>query len=254
MTREASIVELAEWLQTPPGRYLLGWEQGQLDAGVADLFGFHALQLGLPELPALQANRMPHRWLALDHATKIEGACASVHCEFDELPFATASLDLIILPHALELARDPHATLREVERVLRPEGRLLILGLNPASFWGLRQNLGRLRSRKRQLFLPRAGDFIGYWRLRDWLRLLGLEVDAARFGCYAPPLNSEKWLSRWRWIEKVGARWWPVLGAVYFISATKRVQGMRLVGLAKNHKAKTRAAPAVAVNSHHKKQ
>ena len=66
MTREASIVELAEWLQTPPGRYLLGWEQGQLDAGVADLFGFHALQLGLPELPALQANRMPHRWLALD--------------------------------------------------------------------------------------------------------------------------------------------------------------------------------------------
>ncbi|XHS76623.1 class I SAM-dependent methyltransferase [Burkholderiaceae bacterium UC74_6] len=251
--REASIVELAEWLQTPPGRYLLGWEQGQLDAVVADIFGFHALQLGLPELPALAANRMPHRWLALDHVSGTELACASVHCEFHELPFATASLDLVVLPHALELAQDPHATLREVERVLRPEGRLLILGLNPASLWGLRQNLGRLRSRKRQLFLPRAGDFIGYWRLRDWLRLLGLEVDAARFGCYAPPLKSEKWLSRWRWIERVGARWWPVLGSVYFISATKRVQGMRLVGLAKGKKAKTRAAPAVAVNSHHKK-
>ena len=253
MTREASIVELAQWLQTPPGRYLLDWERGQLDAAVADLFGFHALQLGLPELPALEANRMSHRWLALDSLGQpVEGACVSVRCEFDELPFATASLDLIVLPHALELARDPHQTLREVERVLRPEGRLIVVGLNPASLWGARQNIGRLLSRKRKLFLPRAGDFIGYWRLRDWMRLLGLEVDAARFGCYAPPLSSEKWISRWRWIEAIGSRWWPVLGAVYFISASKRVQGMRLVGLAKTHKTKTRAAPAVAVNSHNK--
>jgi SAM-dependent methyltransferase len=254
MTREASIVELAQWLQTPPGRYLLDWERGQLDAAVADLFGFHALQLGLPELPALASNRMPQRWLALDGLGQpVEGACVSVYCEFDELPFATASLDLVVLPHALELARDPHRTLREVERVLRPEGRLIVVGLNPASLWGLRQNLGRLFSRKRKLFLPRAGDFIGYWRLRDWLRLLGLEVDAARFGCYAPPLRTEKWLQRWHWTESVGSRWWPVLGAVYFISAVKRVHGMRLVGLAKAKKAKTRAAPAVAVNSHHKK-
>src|SRR5574343_89672 len=146
MTREASIIELAAWLKTPPGQYLLGWEQRQLDAAVADMFGFHALQLGLPELPALRANRMPHRWLALDPA-----ASSGPHelpllmSEFDALPFESNSLDLVVLPHSLELAPDPHQTVREVERVLRPEGRLIILGLNPASLWGLRQNLGRLR-------------------------------------------------------------------------------------------------------------
>jgi len=256
MTREASIIELADWLQTPTGRYLLAWERARIDAALVDIFGFHALQLGLPEMSALQANRMPHRWLALDSLSTPRqdeegGIKTSLFCEFDELPFESASLDLVVMPHALELARDPHQTLREVERVLRPEGRLVITGLNPASLWGLRQNLGRMRPGDRKLFLPRAGDFIGYWRLRDWLRLLGCEVESAQFGCYAPPLRSEEWLARWHWIEGVGSRWWPVLGAVYFVSAVKRVPGMRLVGLAKNIKHRAKAAPAVAMHHHH---
>ncbi|MBC7938621.1 MAG: SAM-dependent methyltransferase, partial [Chitinophagaceae bacterium] len=66
MTREESIIELGSWLRTPPGRYLLAWEQDRLDHEVTDAFGFHALQLGLPELEGLRANRMPHRWVASD--------------------------------------------------------------------------------------------------------------------------------------------------------------------------------------------
>jgi len=245
MTREASIIELADWLQTPPGQYLLAWEQAQLDAAVVDVFGFHAVQLGLPELPALRANRMPHQWLAVDAASAPTGA--ALLCEFDALPFESASLDLVVLPHALEMARDPHQTLRECERVLRPEGRLVILGLNPASLWALRQNLSRLTARRH--FLPQSGDLIGYWRLRDWLRLLSFEVDSARFGGYRPPLRTEKWLNRWAWIEGTGARWWPVLGAVYYITAVKRVHGMRLVALARQNKRTAKAtAPAAALN------
>ena len=64
MTRDESIIELGVWLTTPPGQYLLAWEQERLDRAVADVFGFHALQLGLPEVDTLRANRMPHRWLA----------------------------------------------------------------------------------------------------------------------------------------------------------------------------------------------
>ena len=142
MTRDASIVELADWLQTPPGRYLLAWEQQRLDVAVADRFGFHALQLGLPELDALRANRMPQRWLAQDGQEQAPAARVVLRCDFDALPFESNSLDLVVLPHALELSRDPHQTLREVERVLRPEGRVVINGFNPASPWGLRQNLG----------------------------------------------------------------------------------------------------------------
>ena len=200
-------------------------------------------------LDGLLSNRMPHRWLASD---RIAGPrAAALHCDTDALPFPERSLDLVVLPHTLELARDPHLTLAEVERVLVPEGRVVILGFNPASLWGLRQRIGRLRRRlggRRPLYLPRPGEFIGYWRLRDWLRLLSFEVEGGRFGGYRPPLVSERWLARSAWMDRVGDRWWPVLGAVYMLVAVKRVRGMRLVGLARREPVKTQAAPAVVTN------
>jgi SAM-dependent methyltransferase len=241
---------LAAWLATPPGEYLLAWEQAQLDRVVADMFGFHALQLGLPQLDALRANRMPHRWIALDGDHAAPRAVALL-AHGDALPFPERSLDLVVLPHSLELARDPHLTLAEVERVLMPEGRLVILGFNGASLWGLRQRLGRLRRRlggRAALFLPRPGEFIGYWRLRDWLRLLSFEMEGGRFGAYRPALASARWLDRFSWMDRVGDRWWPVFGAVYMVVAVKRVRGMRLVGLAKRERVKAPAAPAVVTH------
>lgn len=244
---------------------MLEWEQGHLDTAVADLFGFHALQLGLPELDALRANRMPHRWVGVDsaaaEASRAEGsagvqrAAVALHCDFDALPFDSASLDLVVLPHALELARDPHLALREVERVLVPEGRVVIVGFNPTSLWGARQALGRLRrglgpGKKQDLYLPGGGEFLRYRRLRDWLRLLSFEVEAGRFGCYRPPVRSQTWLSRFEWAERAGDRWWPVFGAVYFVVAVKRVRGMRLVGLVRDQRALKQTAPAPVVATH----
>jgi SAM-dependent methyltransferase len=276
MTAEGAIIQLPQWLRSPAGQYLLAWEQRHLDHAVADLFGFHALQLGLPQLDALRANRMPHRWLAVESADgdgptpaaapepaqagsepsvaapgerAALGSPPTLRCHYDALPFDAASLDLVVLPHALELARDPHLALREVERVLVPEGRVIIVGFNPASLWGARQKLGRLRRHLmpggRELFLPHAGEFIGYRRLRDWLRLLSFEVEAGRFGCYIPPVTSARWVSRFAWMERAGDHWWPVFGALYYIVAVKRVRGMRLVGLIKKEaRVKAVTAPA----------
>jgi SAM-dependent methyltransferase len=239
---------LARWFDTPAGRYLLQWEQAQLDRVVADLFGFHALQVGLPELDGLRANRMPHRWLALDHSHAAPpGRAAALVAHGDALPFPERSLDLVVLPHTLEFGRDPHFALAEVERVLMPEGRVVILGFNGASLWGLRQRLGRMRRAlggRAALFLPRTGDLIGYWRLRDWLRLLSFEVEGGRFGAYRPALRSEPWLERFAWMDRVGDRWWPVLGGVYMVVAVKRVRGMRLVGLARRERVAAPTAPA----------
>ncbi len=262
----AQIIELGPWLRTPAGQYLLGWEQAQIDRAVADMFGFHALQMGLPQIDGLRANRMPHRWVASEIlgvpepmsmplpedpqiSTLSPPLSLALHCDAHALPFPSQSLDLVLLPHTLELTHDPHAALREVERVLMPEGRVVIVGFNPTSLWGLRQRMGRLRAGmgfdSAPLFLPRTGDFIGYWRLRDWLRLLGLEIERGRFGCYRPAFASAKWLGRMGWIEHTGDRWWPVFGAVYFLMAVKKVRGMRLVGLANKRVVKRQVKPAV---------
>ena len=241
------IIGLHDWFESPIGRYLLAWERSQFDLAVADIFGFHALQLGLPELDALGANRMPHRWLATQ--TPMPGAAFAT--DFSALPFQANSLDLVALPHSLELASDPHTTLREVERVLVPEGRVVICGLNPTSLWGFRQRRGRSPHRvgPQKLFLPEAGEFIGYWRLRDWLRLLGFEVEVGRFGCYRPAFSSEKWLQRFEWMDRAGARWWPILGSVYFLVAVKRVRGMTLLSPAWKASRALANAPVSVANS-----
>ncbi len=234
------IIGLQEWFQTPPGRYLLAWEQAQFDQAVADVFGYHALQLGLAEVDALATNRMPHRWLAMPQPGA--GARTALVTDSAALPFFANSLDLVVLPHTLELSADPHATLREVERVLVPEGRVVICGLNPTSLWGMRQWRARLYRRLGfgELFLPDAGELIGYRRMRDWLRLLGFEVESGRFGIYRPAVRSEAWLERSRWFDRAGERWWPIFGAVYFLVAVKRVRGMRLLS------AEWRRRPSIA--------
>jgi SAM-dependent methyltransferase len=232
------IVRLSEFLRSPPGRYVLDWEQQQLDAAVADIFGYHALQLGLPEIDALRESRMPLRFCASDRLLGAgahgAGGRVAVINRYEELPFATNSIDLVVMPHILEFAEEPHQVLREVDRVLVAEGQVVLTGFNPASLWGLRQLLARLGMAP---FLPREGQFIALPRIKDWLKLLSFEVSRGRYGCYAPWVRSEKWLARWRFLEKAGDRWWPVLGSVYMVTAIKRVRGMRLVGPAwkRNH-------------------
>ena len=80
------------------------------------------------------------------------------------------------------------------------------------------------------LYLPDGCEFIGHWRLRDWLRLLEFELESVAFGCYRPAVRSAGSLARFEWMDRLGARWWPVLGAAYVIVAVKRTRGAMLMG------------------------
>ena len=135
-----------------------------------------------------------------------------------------------MLPHTLETCAHPHAVLREVARTLVPEGRLLVLGFNPSSLWGMQHNcrlMARRMGSQAAPTIPAIHTLIGLRTLRDWLSLLGFEVDEGCFGCYRPHLRSAAWFQRLQWLEAAGDRWWPFLGGAYFLLATKRVRGLR---------------------------
>jgi len=244
-------IDLDGWLEQPPGIYIHAWEQKLLDKLTADIFGFNALQIGLPQINCLAASRMPNKWIANDILLPHSPNQIALIHDFEDLPYETQSLDLVVLPHVLEFAAEPHQILREVERVLIPEGRLIVCGFNQTSLWGARQTLGRISGHH---FFPRNGEFISLLRLKDWLKLLNMEVDRGHFGCYVPPINSPKWLQRFHFLETAGQRWWPVLGAAYIVQAVKRVKGMHLIGPAwKNKKVRVPNAVPVA-HRHHKDQ
>jgi len=209
---------LQEWFATPLGQYLLEKEQAYLDDVTPDIFGFHALQLGMPEVDLLRASRIAHRVriAASDHP--------DVYAKGHELPLATQSIDMVLMPHVLEFAAEPHAILREVDRVMMPEGRLVIVGFNPWSLWGMRSALGYSRNEP-----PWNGRFVSLLRVKDWLALLGFDVNAGRLVGYAPPFDNAKLRRRFGFMEPAGDRWWAVGGAVYMLQAIKRVRGMRLL-------------------------
>lgn len=218
--------EVDSWLQTPAGACLRRWEEQAFAELVSDLFGYRALQIGLPGVDLLAANRMPLR-LHCSPALRLAGGGApeqpTVFAQPFALPFATASIDLVVLPHALECSPHPHQLLREVERVLVAEGSLLISGFNPWSAWGLRRLLNMDKGE-----MPWCGRYRSTLRMRDWLKLLGFEVQTVRRGCSIPPFGGESWFERLRWLERPGRRFRPLAG-VWLIHGIKRVQGMRLI-------------------------
>ena len=226
---------IEDWLETPQGRYAMSWEQARVDDQVSDVFGYNALQLGLPQRDFLANNRIPLRQIVG------ESNGVDVRCDLRELPFASASIDLIVMPHVLEFHTDPHQILREVERILIPDGQLVMTGFNPISLWGLK----RAMTRNRRNF-PINGNFISVLRLRDWLSLLNFEVDRGNFGCYVPPFRQERWLRRFHFMEVAGDRWWSFAGGIYLLRAIKRVRGMHLVLPNWNQKRAVRKALASA--------
>lgn len=205
---------LNAWFSTEQGHYVLAREQAYFDRAVSDIFGYNALQLGLAEHDFLRTSRIALRLTGGDEAV------ANVRLCPEELPIATGSVDMLLMPHLLEFAEYPHQILREAERVLMPEGNLLISGFNPFSLWGLHRALGRKDG------YPWRGNFIALYRLKDWLALLGFELERVHFTTYAPPFHQAKWLNRSVCLESAGRRWWSTRGGVYFVHAVKRVHGV----------------------------
>lgn len=212
------IAMLAKWYKGPLGRRVAAAEAGCVAELMADAFGLYMLQIGCAAQFAdtLTASRVRQR-VVLGDAPCTNVGDAQVLGSPYAWPMGGASVDLVLLPHTLDFCVDPHRVLREAERVLIPEGRLLVLCFNPLSPWGLVRALPRRRRR-----VPWCGGQLSPLRLGDWLRLLGFTVEARRILVFRPPFIALRG-DRGDWLEGLGARWWPWFGGVYLVSAVKRV-------------------------------
>lgn len=202
------------------GEYLKSEEQALYDAAVTDLFGFNALQYGMLELDLLRESRIPY-------CLKADVGSGNFQAESPFLPLSASSLDLLLLPHALDFSDFPQQTLREAERVLVPEGYVVLTGVNPLSLWGLRRFLQRKSNCSNQQNLW-AGQSFGILRIKDWLNLLGFEIVSTHFSCYRMPVQNQIWSKRLA-LDVLGRRCYSHFGGVYCIVAKKRVLGMRVI-------------------------
>ena len=208
---------LRQWYDKHLGKTLQNAEKEHLDEILPDMFGYYLIQMGYPySASLLESSRISHR-IVID-IDQIEDKTVSLCATASQLPVATDSIDVLLLPHTLELEEDPHQVLREADRILIPEGHIIIVGFNPFGFWGVwRKILSRLGEP------PWCGRFYSVSRLKDWLSLLGFETIEVRKFFHRPPCRNEILLRRLGFIEKMGRVLWPWFSGVYILVAKKQV-------------------------------
>lgn len=156
-------------------------------------------------------------------------ACLSSLVQEDSLPFPDAFFDLILVVHGLEEAEVMRPLLRQLWRVLAPEGRLLLVAPNRASLWAqidrspfaygrpfTRTQLERVL--KEAMFIPEQWDS----------------------ALLVPPLKSRRLLGTGLAWERAGRWLWPALAGVHVVEATKSLYAVVPAKPAK------RAQPALA--------
>jgi SAM-dependent methyltransferase len=203
-----------EWLQTPLGMALLRQEARLVEEALDGVFGEHCLQLGLwgEKRSFLRFTRTQHCSLIAETPDGKPSAVGNMH----QLPVESDSVDAVLLPHTLDYSDRPHAILREVDRVLRRDGRLIVLGFQPMGLWGLRRLIPGAG------MPPGADHLISDRRLKDWLQLLDMRIAGTSRYFFRWPLPGNKASGPGQW-ERRGQAWWPELAACYMLSAQKRV-------------------------------
>jgi SAM-dependent methyltransferase len=206
---------LADWWNTSQGSAVVAAEAELLREALDKVFGWELLQVGAwgrgREL--LAAARTRHQAVAGSLEQQRAGVQLDLVARAAQLPIASDSVDAVLLAHALEFSADPHALLREVDRILTGEGQLLVLGFRPWSLWGLRSLASR------GAFPPGVQHLMSERRLRDWLVLLGYELTPVRrylfglpWGKLGPPA---------RVLRRGLTSWWPA--GAYLLQARKRL-------------------------------
>jgi SAM-dependent methyltransferase len=210
--------ELREWCKQPLGQQLAVAEQEALCEVLSDVFGYHLVILDPCCHPdAMGASRIMHRVVQSRTGYGLKQSPGLV-ASSEALPLLSDSIDAFVLPHVLELARDPHQVLREIDRCLVPEGHLILLGFNPYGWWGLRKLVLGWRGKA-----PWALRFVGMPRLTDWLSLLGFDTIQARYLFPHPPWHYGAASSKGKLLCRLHRDRWPLLAASYLMVARKRM-------------------------------
>lgn len=206
---------MTEWLDTPLGQSLLSAERRQLQPVISRVFGFHVLQLGCAEQRSLLEDCPVSHKICFDPAPR--GHRKEPVADNEALPLGSESVDAVLVHHALDFTPHSHRLLREAARVITPGGKLLIIGFNPFSLWGLRRML-HWRGQ-----MPWNGRFISSLRLTDWLKLLDFHVEDVSYGGYLLPASHPKVVRQAPRLEQAGNRLNNPLGCFYLVVATKQV-------------------------------
>ncbi|MFT7685517.1 MAG: SAM-dependent methyltransferase [Candidatus Azotimanducaceae bacterium] len=214
--------EVRPWFESPLGTNVLETEMAIIDQLLPGFFGYHLLQLSVQSRLLYESSPIRHKFSLTQSLDRSQRNSPGVLAQTEFLPFEEDSIDVVLLHHLLDFHESPQNLLREVTRVARPNGQVVIVGFNPLSLWGAYKPIGALRKTH-----PWQGKFIRPGRLMDWLNLLNFKIDRAQYSMHGLPYQRKE-------EKKISVDYsqglsrnhnWP-FGAIYVIVAHKQVGTM----------------------------
>ncbi len=241
--KEEVLKQCSNWYSSHSGAAALE----ELDVFFSDLmseiFGYYAIQMG--SLSG-QQDLLKHSRIAADFSLVSDDALRfraaevgetfelgesikentnkdySLIASNEQLPISTDNVDLVVASHILESSKNPHQVLREIDRILVPEGHCILIGFNPYSIPNLGKQIRHFRQKRQSPYKMRSVN-----RVKDWFSLLGFKVLDINYLGYRPGVKNKKLFESLRWLESWGEYTGPILGNMYVIHAKKRVIAMR---------------------------
>jgi SAM-dependent methyltransferase len=207
---------LPGWFNSGSGKALIFDEVAALKTLVPDQFYRVGLQFGLNEQTLMSSMNVEQAIYCDSGFSQGLSPNSNVLALPEALPLADSSVDLALMLHTLDYCEDPHRVLREVSQALSPEGVLVLTGFHPYSLWGAKRRLSKKQS-------PFDARFISRNVIQDRLELLGFRPLTGCMVNYLLPQMNTQWRSRLEWMNKMGDRWWPTLGAVYVLVVQKKI-------------------------------
>jgi SAM-dependent methyltransferase len=205
------------WVVQALGKNILFAEHQALSALLTSYFGKNAVLIGVPnQFPLLSGSKLPFTYV-MSPLLNRDKNIRYIEGEYYNLPIQTASVDQVILPHTLEFLDNPHHLLLEACRIIKPEGRIFILGFNPFSFWGVKKYLMKHKN------IPWSGNFLPPSTVKKWLTLADFELERQEMIVFRPPLKNQKIYDSLNFLEWIGKKCYKPFGGVYILQAKAKV-------------------------------
>lgn len=240
------IKQCSDWYETLSGQSALVRTEQLCAETMSEIFGYYAIQIGVlsGEFDLLKQSRIttsfslanPDDFLGIKNTFKddlIHNNTGSVNhaviASNEQLPISTDEVDLVVASHVLEMSQNPHQVLREIDRVLMPEGHCILIGFNPYALSNLNKPLRLFRRNKvgNRNKAQESYKMRSVARVKDWFSLLGFEVIDVNYMGSRPKLNNQKIFNSLQWLERWGEYAGILLGSMYIVHAKKRVIAVR---------------------------
>ncbi len=210
-------LHMHKWYRSREGRYVFSALEQEINSILSEVFGYYAVEIGEHTCirTLLSESRIKNNISIFSHTPSKVSGNMSLIADAEFIPLAFDNLDLVVASHVFEGSEYPHQVLREIDRILVPEGHCLLIGFNPFSYLGLSKILRLNKCFQRQQTFRSIG------KMKDWLKVRGFEIISTQTYGFRPSIENKKLFSSLEFLEKAGQRFGRKLGNIYLIHAKK---------------------------------